>query len=377
MLAAGARLPAAIQEDLVDSLKVGIIGAGGIANAHAVGWQRSEPRGELIALADVSPERAQYLSDQYTNGRARVYQTMDALLADPDVAAVDICLPHHLHTEAIVASARAGKAILCEKPLCTNLEDAAAIADALRTSGVSFMAAHNQLFQPSLIEARRLLSSGILGRPFLIRSIEAFQHRGFRLGQVPLHMRSGESPWAWRTDPLRMGGGEVLDTGWHGTYRLLALADDRPVEVTAMLERFFVQDLTTEDTGVLTVRFASGAIGQMITSWAFGTLDGLHFEVAAEHGSIAGGSNQIVHQLHGWPEPAVRPVQPSHTFSDEIAQFLDVLQNGDDNPAPFEQSARALQLTLAAYRAAEERRTMILPENPLQPAQPAAEAVGV
>jgi predicted dehydrogenase len=358
-------------------LKVGIIGAGGIANAHAVGWQRSAPRGELVALADVSPERAQYLSDQYTKGRARIYQTMEALLADPEVAAVDICLPHHLHAEAIVAAARAGKAILCEKPLCTNLEDAATIADALRETSVTFMAAHNQLFQPSLIEARRLLSSGILGRPFLIRSIEAFQHRGFRLGQVPLHMRSGESPWAWRTDPARMGGGEVLDTGWHGTYRLLALADDRPVEVTAMLERFFVQDLTTEDTGVLSVRFASGAIGQMITSWAFGTVDGHHFEVAAELGSIAGGSDRVVHQLHGWPEPADRAVEPTHTFADEITHFLDVVQDGADNLAPFEQSARVLQLTLAAYRAAEERRSMLLPENPLESAQPAAEAVGV
>ena len=76
-----------------------------------------------------------------------------------------------------------------------------------------------------------------------------------------------------------MGGGEVIDTGWHATYRLLALADDRPVEVTAMMDRFAVKQLTTEDTGVLLVRFASGAIGEIITSWAFSPVGGWHFEV--------------------------------------------------------------------------------------------------
>ena len=346
-------------------LKVGILGAGGIANAHALAWQRNAPRGELVALADVTPDRASYLSDRHTDGRARVHSTMEALLADPDVDAVDICLPHHLHAEAIVAAARAGKAILCEKPLCTSLADAAVIAEALRETGVPFMAAHNQLFQPSLIEARRLLGTGLLGRPFLIRSIEAFQHRALRGNRTPAHLRTGESPWAWRSDPAKMGGGEVLDTGWHGTYRLLALADDRPVEVSAMMDRFFVEGLATEDTGVLLVRFASGAIGQMITSWAFAPVEGWHFEVAAELGSVAGTDTKLIHQLPGWPAPASRTNEPVHTFTNEVAHFLDVVQQGDDNLAPFEQAARVLQLTKAAYQAAAEHRAIALPEDPL------------
>ena len=65
------------------------------------------------------------------------------------------------------------------------------------------MAAHNQLFQPSLIEARRLLASGALGRPFVFRSIEAVQNRGFASGTCPAELGGGESPWAWRADPRR------------------------------------------------------------------------------------------------------------------------------------------------------------------------------
>ena len=353
------------------TLRVGIVGAGGIAGEHAIGWQANAPRGEIVAVADVTLERAQGLADRFTGGRARVYQDYEALLADAEVDAVDICLPHDLHTAAIVAAARAGKAILCEKPLSTTLDDASLIEAALRETGVVFMAAHNQLFQPSLIEARKLLAAGALGRPFVLRTIEAFQHRDFRLGNVATHLGSGESPWAWRIDPRRMGGGTVIDTGWHATYRLLALADDRPVEVAAMTDRFYVHDLPAEDTGLLLVRFAAGAIGQVFTSWACAPVGNWQFEVMAENGSLAGGARKLVHQLHGWPVAAERGLEPVHTVTAEIAHFLDVVQRGAPNLAPFEQGARALQLTTAAYRAATERRTMALPEDPLAPPEPA------
>ena len=361
----------------VDALRVGIVGAGGIAVEHAIGWQATGGRGEIVALADVTLERAQGLADRFTGGRARVYPDYETLLADPGVDAVDICLPHHLHTEAIVAAARAGKAVLCEKPLSTSLADAALIDAALRETGVVFMAAHNQLFQPSLIEARQLLAAGALGRPFVLRTIEAFQHRAIRHGQVASHHGGGESPWAWRVDPRRMGGGAVIDTGWHATYRLLALADERPVEVAAMTDRFYVHDLPAEDTGLLLVRFASGAIGEIITSWAFSPVSGWHFEVAAEHGSLAGGKTRLVHQLHGWPEPVEFTRFPDdlpQTFASEITHFLDVIQHSTVPQASFDHAARVLQLTLAAYTAAAEHCVVSLPEDPTQPGVPVGAA---
>ncbi|MEA2595329.1 MAG: hypothetical protein QOF01_1798 [Thermomicrobiales bacterium] len=352
----------------METLKVGIVGAGGIARQHGIAWQRNAPRGEIVAVADVEPSRAQYLVDNYAAPSAKIYDGLAALLADPNVDAVDICLPHDLHTSAIIASARAGKAIFCEKPLCTSLDDAAAIDAALRETGVTFVMAHNQLFQPSLIEARQMLAAGTLGRPFVIRSIEAFQHRGALLGQTGHQLGPGESPWAWRSDLTRMGGGEVLDTGWHSSYRLLALANnDRPVEVTAMTDRFLIPGLPAEDTGLLTIRFASGAIGQIITSWAFAPVGNWHFEVMAEYGSLAGGPTQLLHQLYGWPEPAERSNESVHTFTAEVTHFLDVIQQGADTPATFAQGARVLQLTKAAYLSAAEHRSVALPENPLEP----------
>jgi len=237
----------------VETLKVGIVGSGWMGHVHSRAWQTNSPRAEVVAVADVSPQRTRNLAQAFGGRQVATYPDLETMLAQADLDAVDICLPHHLHADAILTAARAGKAILCEKPLCTTMEEAVAIQTALQESGATFMAAHNQLFQPSMIEARRLLASGALGRTFVVRSIEAVQNRGFSTDAMPRELGGGESPWAWRADPQRMGGGEVIDTGWHATYRLLALAGDRPVELAAMIDRFAVKQLTVEDTGVLLV----------------------------------------------------------------------------------------------------------------------------
>ena len=79
------------------------------------------------------------------------------MLAEADIDAVDICLPHHLHKDAIVAAARAGKHILCEKPLCLTPEEAAEVDAAVAEAGVTLMCAHNQLFLPAVAKAKELI----------------------------------------------------------------------------------------------------------------------------------------------------------------------------------------------------------------------------
>jgi predicted dehydrogenase len=346
-------------------LKVGILGAGGVARHHGMGWRAHAERAELVAVADASPARFAAFDAAHAEGRARRYAGFEELIADPEVEAFDICLPHHLHAPAILAAAAAGKAILCEKPLCTSFADAAGIAAALEASGAPFVMAHNQLFQPSLIEARRLLSMGALGRVSFVRSVEASQQRGPSTGELPPGLAAGESPWAWRTDPAKMGGGELFDTGWHAVYRLLALADDRPVAVSATLGRFLHHGMAAEDTGSVTVRFEGGAIGEVLTSWAFGLPGDRQFEIAGELGSLAGSQTATLFQLHGWPEPQAWSNDRVHTFTAEIGRFLDIVQNGAANPAPFTQGARTLQVITAAYLAAERERTVAIPEDPL------------
>jgi predicted dehydrogenase len=350
----------------VSTLKVGLIGAGGIATQHGIGWQANTARAELVAVADVSPVRAEQFATTYADS-AETYASYEHLIANKAVEAVDICLPHHLHAPAIIAAAKAGKAIFCEKPLCTTIEDAKKIHDVLEETGVPFVMAHNQLFQPSVIEARRLLASDALGRPYIVRSIEVFQNQGTSAAQIAADEKTGESRWDWRADPARMGGGEVLDTGWHGSYRLLALAGSRPVEVTAVMDRFAMTNLSTEDTGLLIVRFENGVLGEMLTSWAFSTVNDWHFEVFAQYGSMAGNQTILAHKLHNWKVAAEQPYAPVHTFTAEISHFLDVLQLGVPSLAPFDMGARVLQLTKGAYQSVANGGLPVqLPENPYE-----------
>lgn len=346
-------------------LRVGILGAGSIANAHARGWASYPESAEIVAFADIDTVRAQQMSDLHAGGRAVAFGSGEEMLAEADLDIVDICLPHHLHKDAIIQAAEAGKAVLCEKPLCTTLEDAARIRDVINSTGITFMGAHNQLFQPSLLEARRLMAGGFLGTPYLFRSIETFQSRSwqkFGRGQ------SDQRDWGWRGDIRQTGGGELIDTGYHGTYRLLALADSRPVEVTAILSKFFQKGLRTEDTAMVIVRFESGAVGEILTSWALDVVGSKHFEVQGEHGALSGGPTSLEHQLYGWSDSATKRFDPVHSFTLEIGHFIDILTKGEVNPSDIDETARTLQVIKAAYLSADLGRTVQLPEDPTMPA---------
>ncbi len=352
-------------------LRVGIIGAGGIANAHAQGWTSYPDRAEIVAFADIDTTRAQQMSTKWTEGRALAFPSGEAMLAETEIDIVDICLPHHLHRDAIIAAAEAGKAVLCEKPLCTTLADAQRIRDVVEQTGITFMGAHNQLFQPSLLEARRLMAGGFLGTPYLLRSIETFQSRTWQKFGAATDQRD----WGWRSDVKQTGGGELIDTGYHGTYRLLSLAGSRPVEVTAILSKFFQKGLSTEDTAMVIVRFESGAVGEILTSWALDVVGNKHFEVQGELGALSGGPSSLEHQLYGWSDSSTKHFDPVHSFTLEIGHFMDVVREGAPNPATIDETARTLQVIKAAYLSADLGRTVWLPEDPTQPATADGDAV--
>lgn len=345
-------------------LRVGILGAGGIANVHARGWNAYPGKAEIAAFSDVATDRAQAMSVLYTDGAAKVYDSIDAVVADESIDVIDICLPHFLHAEAVIKAAKAGKAILCEKPLCTTLSDGIEIRNVINESGAIFMGAHNNLFTPALLEARRLIETGAIGTPFMYRSIETFQSRSFDPWK-PKSTAAGGGQGGWRANITQMGGGELLDTGYHGTYRLLSMAaGDRPVEVTGFLSRFLLEHLPTEDTGQVIVRFESGAVGQIITSWAFDVVESRQFEVEGSNGALAGSQTWIKHQLYRWPVAAEMTFPRPETFTLEIGHFIDVVRNGATNAAPIDDTIRTLQVIKAAYLSAQLGQTVSLPADP-------------
>jgi predicted dehydrogenase len=349
-----------------------------MGHVHAASWTANQPRGRVAAVADVSEPRAKALSVQHTAGSARVYATLEGLLADPDVDAVDICLPHHLHTGAVTLAAQAGKHIFCEKPLCISFDDARGIKRAIDSAGVTLVCAHNNLFQLPLVEAQRLLGEGALGRAYFVESFEVGRNSGLIHRRPPVRLDRGEDSYAWRLDVTRMGGAELFDTGWHGAYRLLALAEAadpgsgvRPVEVVALLSNQHIKDLLPgEDTAQVLVRFSNGIQGSILTSWAFDSEPGgWQFRVAGQHGVLAGGITRLVYSPTGWTStPAEQTWETAHqqTYVREVTHFLDVLLDGVDSQASWRHAVRTLQVIRGAYLSAEQKRTVALPEEPTE-----------
>lgn len=327
-------------------LKIGLIGCGGIARAHADGWLTIGNKAVITAVSDVVETSAQAMAQRF--GGASIYTDYRRLIEDPDVQAVDICLPHHLHRDAIVAAARAGKHVICEKPLCLSLDDAEDIAGAVRSTGVTMMCAHNQLFDPAVQKAREMLAEGALGKVFMVRTCDCFRHT------KPL------TEWGWRAAAKTMGGGCLIDTGYHPSYLLLNLAGQEPVQVSAVGGRYHISTLEGEDSAMVIVRFADGAMGEVLTSWAWDWPDGAwQFQVIGEKGQLFGRGRKLLFKPHGW-QPASIELPARNGFAAELEHFADCIAEGKEPVNTHVHGTQVLKLILGAYEAMESQKAVSL-----------------
>ncbi len=288
-----------------------IIGAGGISAEHAQGILANPGLAECVALCDVSDENLQKRNEQLGGG-CRLFHDWRTMLAElgDGLDAVDICLPHHLHAPAITDVARAGKDVLCEKPLCTTLAEADRLVEVVRETGVLYQSAHNQLFMPCVVEAKKRIVAGEIGEVRWLRSQDCFVN--------PVTVLKDK----WRASLKTQGGGELIDTGYHPTYRLLHLAGSEVVGVRASMARF-TQPIEGEDTASVQVRFASGAIGEILTSWSMNNPHGSHqIHVAGSTGQLWGSHHTLWLLPDGEKEPRQIDLEPVQTIPAQVGDFV-------------------------------------------------------
>ncbi len=324
-------------------VRVAIIGTGGISGAHVAGYLKYNDKLRVSALCDIDPAALKRRSESL-GGISRQYSDWKVMLQemDGDIDAVDICLPHHLHGPAIIDAAGAGKHILCEKPMCISLDEADAIAAAVTKAGVTYMSAHNQLFMPVVREAKRMIDAGELGRVIHIRSQDCF---------VATRSRGD---WGWRADFATQGGGELIDTGYHPSYRLIHLAGSKVSAVRGTYGRFR-QDIDGEDTASVQVRFENGIIGEVFTSWAMNNPWGTHqIHVVGEKGQLFGSENELYFLPINYTEPAKRTFAAVDTFTAELEHFADCLQAGTRPIHGIEEGRAVLELILKSAESAKE-----------------------
>jgi predicted dehydrogenase len=323
-------------------VRVAIIGSGGISGAHAKGYLKHADRIRCTTLVDIVPEAMDRKSLQQLGTVEHRYTDWKKMLAErsSDIDAVDICLPHHLHAPAILDAAKAGKHILCEKPMCISLKQADEIEAAVARAKITYMSGHNQLFMPVVREAKRMIEAGELGAIRWIRSQDCFPANRSR------------ADWGWRANLATQGGGELIDTGYHPSYRLLHLAGAPVRKVHAVMARF-QEPLDGEDTASVHVEFENGVLGEIFTSWAMHMPHGTHqIHVIGDKGQLFGSENDLFLLPNGFKEPAHRAFSPLDTFEVEIGHFADCILEGKRPIHSVEEGRAVLELILRASESA-------------------------
>ena len=234
------------------ALGVAVIGCGSTAHRrHLPVWQHLQGA-RLVAVASRDAQRRETAAQRY--GAAQAVADWRELLQNPGVQAVDICVPHAQHAEIAIAMARAGKHVLCEKPMATTLSAGLAMARAARETGVVLMPFHNMRLGGAPARALALVHDGRVGRPLLLRGVMA--HGG---------PDASDPSRGWFLEAAA-GGGAILDLGPHLFDLAAALMPERAVRLRATLHT--APGAAVERDGLLDIEYADGALAQLTLSWS-------------------------------------------------------------------------------------------------------------
>jgi len=342
-------------------LNIALIGGGRIADMHAPGYL-TNPRARLYALCDVSEEVCRRRKAEW--GLEKTYARVEELLADPEVHAVEILLPHHLHHPVTLQAAAAGKHVSVQKPMAMNLAECDEMIAACQAAGVFLKVFENFVFYPPYRRARQVLEAGEIGEPLCIRTRLGAGYGGW---EVPLRA------WAWRLNEAESGGGPtVLDDGYHK----FSVAFDffGPVaSVTGWIERTLA---VVDSPAALAWRHVSGQLGYMdaaMTPNLF--VDGAYYP-ADERVEITGTRGAIhVTSCTGRPveAPPLIVVKDgrveAHTdlrsdwldsFSDSARDFVDAILAGRPPHLTGERGRDVMAFALGAIDAARRNATVEL-----------------
>ena len=248
----------------------GLIGASNIAREWVIG-AICATGGEVVSVMSSNAERAKEYAA--ANDIAKATTDLDALVTDNDIDAVYISTTNELHRDQTIAAARAGKHVLCEKPLALSLSDAQAMLKACRDAGVVMGTNHHLRNAGTHRAMRDAIAAGRIGKPLAARVFHAVFLPPFLQG--------------WRIDKPEAGGGVILDITVHDADTLRFVLGDDPVEALAATQNGGMGQAGLEDAVMGVLRFKSGLIAQFHDAFT-AKFAGTGFEVHGTEGSLIG-----------------------------------------------------------------------------------------
>jgi len=352
-----------IRKQAMDKVRVGIVGSKFAATFHADCYGRND-KVEVVAVAAL--DNLEEFSTEWNIPHA--YEDYNEMFARDDIDAVSVCVPNFLHHDVTVAAARAGKHVICEKPLATTCDDASDMVAVCAEAGVKLFYAEDWIFAPSLMRTAEILEEGAIGEVLYIKAKEI--HNG------------SHSPFAKKKSTC--GGGCLVHLAIHpiGYALYLMGAGKNPVTavtgcMTGGLDGNYVQkDFEGEDWFAGILKFADGkhafVEGNYITVGGMDDVVEIYGTEGRVNVSLTFGSNIDVYSrpgysyamektdfTHGWTKPAVDEFY-SLGYVREINYFVDCILN--DNEPKFGVNGAAglecMKIAEAFYRSAEEGRTI-------------------
>lgn len=336
--------------------KIAMLGTGLIGTFYTMTLHGLRGRDRVHVACSANEEHVKKFAEEW--GIPKWTTDIAEAVRDPEVDVVVIGLPNHLHLEAALLAAEAGKAILCTKPLARNADEALQMLEAVEKAGVFAGYLEDLVYTPKTLKALDAVSSGALGRILWARSRET--HPG------------PHSDWFWNKE--LSGGGAIVDMGCHCIEigRSFIGKDIRPVEVMCWADTQ-VHPIDAEDHAVGLVRYENGSIGQFEVSWTFrGGMD-LRDEVSGTEGTIwlnhwlrtgfemftaAGQKGYVAEKAEGdtgWLFPVgdeVNALGYVHMFQD----MLNAMDRDDQPMETFYDGYVVNAIVDAAYRSAESKQ---------------------
>ena len=326
-------------------MKVGIIGVGGISRVHYEGYIKAGA--EVVAIADINPDNLANRKKEWNIAHA--YSDYHELLARKDIQAVSVCTPNAIHHPVVMAAAKAGKHILCEKPISLSLELAQEMIEAAKEAGVVFQIGHHLRSVAAVIQAKKLIDEGVIGRVNFARFRQAHDWAGAET----------VSP-AFGSKKLA-GGGTLLDNGCHMMDLSRYLVGETKEIFASMATLKF--DCEVEDTSLVNLRFENGAIGSVENAWtATGWEEG--FWVYGNKGSLEYSNrlgepklrlSQRISPNTDWDKPDVieYDLQGKDGHIAGVAGFLEAIAGKRKTVCSGQDGLEAVKLILRAYESAK------------------------
>lgn len=340
-------------------VRLAIIGTGGMANQHAKKY-KDVPGCTIVACVDVSAERvAKFAAD---HGIAKTFDSLDALLVWNEFDAVSIVTPDAFHAAQSVACLKAGKHVLCEKPLALNHADAMKMVKAAKKAGVINMVNLSYRDWPAIQAVAKVIASGKIGD---LRHVEASYLQSWIPSKIWGDWRT-TSAWLWRLSTQHGSRGVLGDVGVHIVD--FASFPAGPVKsVYGKLKTFpkikgdrvgeYVLD--ANDSAVMTVEFANGALGTIHTTrWSGGHANRLFLKISGTKGSVEIDSERSTTSYKisvgadldkaRWTEVACKPTPNNY------ARFIKSIRTGKQDQPDFARGAE-VQKVLDAVIASDAK----------------------